>query len=138
MGSPINEADVAWPVNETITYLTERNPIAVTELKEHFPKFSSLLQPGMTMGRGEDESSSKHTGKAVFIANLLAVALLEAESDVDQKLKLARENIARANKYQSWSQYLALLMSGTTLGLIGFEISLAAKITSIAAVMGPY
>ena len=42
----------------------------------------------------------------------------------------------RANTYQSWTQYLALLMSGSTLGLIGFEMPVAAQIASVGAVAG--
>jgi hypothetical protein len=124
--------NVAWPLNETVNYLTERNSNVLKTLEDRFPAFAGLLQPGMMMGQ-EDTGQS---GKPVFIANLLAAALTEAQSDVDQKLKLARETIRRANSYQSLAQYLALLMSGSTLGLIGFDMPVAAQVTSVAAVAG--
>ena len=124
--------NLLWPVNETVDYLTQRNPAALNMLEQRFPKFVELLQPGMMMGDEDNEQS----GKSEFVANLLAAALTEAQLEADQKLILARTAIMRANKYQSWMQYLALLMSGSTLGLIGFKMAVAAQLTSVAAVLG--
>lgn len=121
----------ALSLNESINYLIERNPAVITNLKERYPAFALVMQHGMMMG-----SNTSQSNRAAFVANLLVAALSEAQSDVDEKLKRARQTIARANTYQSWTQYLALLMSGSTLGLIGFEMPVAAQITSVAAVTG--
>lgn len=122
----------ALPINEAVNFLTERNPTALKKLEDQFPDFVGLLQPGMMMGQEE----SVQPGKSAFVANLLAAALAEAEDDVAQKLELARGTISRANKYQSWSQYLALIMSGSTLGLIGLDKPIEAQVTSAVAVVG--
>ncbi|MFZ3001890.1 MAG: hypothetical protein WA071_16310 [Undibacterium umbellatum] len=128
----MNAEEVVLPINEAINYLDQQNPAALKTLQNQFPAFAALLQPGMMMGEEEREQ----TGKSAFVANLLAVALTEAQSDVDQKLHLARQTIQRASIYQSWMQYIAILMSSSTLGLLGFGMPIAAQITSVAAVVG--
>lgn len=128
----MSAAEITCPINESINYLALRNDTVIQALGQRFPAFAGLLQPGMMMGQ-EDE---RQAGKSEFVANLLAAALTEAQSEVDQKLERARETIARANRIQSWTQYLTLLMSGSTLGLIGFDRTVAAQVTSVAAVLG--
>ncbi|MDQ1833768.1 hypothetical protein [Massilia scottii] len=124
--------DVFLPINEAINYFTQRNPAVLKTLQSRFPEFGDLLQPGLMMG----QEDGGQIGRSAFVADLLAAALTEAQADVDQKLNLARQTILRANTYQSWAQYLALLMSGSTLGLIGFEMQVAAQVTSVGAVGG--
>lgn len=121
-----------WPINEAVDYLTQRNPATLNILEKRFPEFVGLLQPGMMMGDGDNEQSRK----SEFVAKLLVAVLTEAQLDADRKLILARAAIMRANKYQSWMQYLALLMSGSTLGLIGVKMEFAAQLTSAAALVG--
>ena len=119
-------------LNESINYLIERDSPAIALLKERFPAFAVELQPGMSMGANE----ASRNDKSAFVASLLLATLDQTQADVDEKLKLAKQTIARATAYQTWAQYLALLMSGSTLGLIGFQLPVAAQITSVAAVVG--
>lgn len=124
--------EAGFHINEVVNYLIERKSAAIQKLEKEFPMFSELLQPGMTMGSGDEDQSAK----SVFVANLLVAALTEAQGDADQKLVLALRAIRLANTFKTCTQYLALLMSGSTLTLIGFEKPIAAQITSVAALLG--
>lgn len=124
MGSANNFA-----INEAVNLLSRVSPDRLGTLQSEFPQLRQQLAAGTLMG---DEQSDVR----LVMNKLSTEALKVAERECLAFNEAAKKRISIADTLKLTGQVIALVLSATTLALVGLNADVAAKWTALGAVLG--